>query len=126
MSERLSRFTPNATGLDRDAILFAAGRRAARGSWAWKAAAGLLALSQAVTLVVLWPTEPPAGPPVAGPPPTAEAPAVPVVPPPASPPADLWTAGSRPDVLREPPRSTTVEFVESESPLTAGSGHRFN
>ena len=53
VTDRLSRFTPHAPGLDRDAILFAAGRRSARGSWVWKAAAGLLALSQAVTLVGL-------------------------------------------------------------------------
>ena len=58
VTDSLARFTPSAPGLDRDAILFAAGRRAARGSWVWKALAVTLAVSQLVTLVALWPKEP--------------------------------------------------------------------
>src|SRR6184192_1017980 len=102
VTDSLPRFTPSAPGLDRDAILFAAGRRAARGSWVWKALAVTLAVSQLVTLVVLWPKEPTPTVPTA--PPPAVAPAVEPVVPPASPvPADVWTAGSRLDVLQSPP-----------------------
>jgi hypothetical protein len=53
--ERLSRFTPNAGALDRDALLFAAGRSSARPNRGWKAMATLLASTQALTLIVLWP-----------------------------------------------------------------------
>jgi|SRR5882724_7940231 len=53
--ESLSRFTPGAGGLDRDAILFAAGRASARPNRKWMALAGSLAASQLVTLALLWP-----------------------------------------------------------------------
>jgi hypothetical protein len=52
--ERLSRFTP-ASGLDRDALLFAAGRASARPSRPWMALGGTLAATQLVSLVLLWP-----------------------------------------------------------------------
>ena len=58
--ERLSRFTPDAGRLDRDALLFAAGRSSARPNRGWKTLATLLA-------------EHPG--PVAGPPPAASEPA---------------------------------------------------
>jgi hypothetical protein len=47
---QLSRFTPDGSGLDRDALLFAAGRAAARPSRRWQVLAGALAASQLVTL----------------------------------------------------------------------------
>jgi hypothetical protein len=119
VTDQLGRFTPSAPGLDRDAILFAAGRRAARGSWLWKAAAGVLAASQAVTLVVLWPKAPAVPVPVE--PPPAVAPAPEPEPPPASPPPDVWTAGSRPEVLLRSEPMTTVQFVPTGPPLTARS-----
>lgn len=53
--EQLSRFTPDSTGLDRDALLFAAGRASVRPARAWKIVTGLLAASQLLTLVLLWP-----------------------------------------------------------------------
>lgn len=119
VTDRLARFTPSAAGLDRDALLFAAGRRAARASWFWKAAAGLLAASHAVTLVVLWPK------PLASVVPEASSAAVTLTPepepPPASPPTDVWTAGSRPDVLQQSEPLTTAQFVPSNPPLTAWS-----
>jgi hypothetical protein len=60
LAERLSRFTPNATSLDRDTLLFAAGRASVRPSRRWQALAGVLAVSQLLTLVCLWPrTAPP-------------------------------------------------------------------
>jgi hypothetical protein len=52
--ERLSRFTP-ASGLDRDSMLFAAGRASARPGRPWMALAGVLAATQLVSLVLLWP-----------------------------------------------------------------------
>jgi hypothetical protein len=64
--ERLSRFTPHAAGLDRDALIFEAGRRSARADRRWVTLAGLLASTQVLSLVVLWPrpTQPAAGLPV--------------------------------------------------------------
>jgi hypothetical protein len=60
--ERLSRFTPDAGGLDRDALLFAAGRSSARPNRGWKTLATLLASTQALSLLLLWPhLTPPAG-----------------------------------------------------------------
>jgi hypothetical protein len=57
ITERLSRFTPDGSGLDRDALLFAAGQASVRASRRWPAVAGLLAASQVLTLtaVCLWP-----------------------------------------------------------------------
>jgi hypothetical protein len=60
IAELLSRFTPDGTALDRDALLFAAGRASARPNRAWIVLAACLALSQAVTLAAL--TFRPAGP----------------------------------------------------------------
>lgn len=61
--ERLNRFTPDAGGLDRDALLFAAGRESARPNRAWIALATALALTQPLSLLLLWPQPlPPAGP----------------------------------------------------------------
>ena len=58
LAERLSRFTPAATGLDRDALLFAAGRASVRPHRRWQLLAGMLAACQLVTLVSLWPRTP--------------------------------------------------------------------
>jgi hypothetical protein len=54
-AERLSRFTPDGSGLDRDALLFAAGRASVRPNRRWRIVAGALAASQLLTLVFLWP-----------------------------------------------------------------------
>lgn len=80
LTEKLSRFTPDTSGLDRDALLFAAGRASARPSRAWMALAGVLAAVQVLTLVVLWPRTPsPTGAPdlVQTAPPAATTPAAP-------------------------------------------------
>jgi hypothetical protein len=53
--ERLSRFTPDASRLDRDALLFAAGRSSARPNTGWITLASLLAGTQVLSLVLLWP-----------------------------------------------------------------------
>ncbi len=52
---KLSRFTPASAGLDRDALLLAAGRASARPSRLWKTVAGILGASQVLTLALLWP-----------------------------------------------------------------------
>jgi hypothetical protein len=125
LTDRLARFTPSGAGLDRDAVLFAAGRQSARVSRLWPAAAALLAVSQVVTLIVLWPHDPPA--PVVGAPSPPAVPPPPLILPPASPDPDVWTVRSRfPDVLQEPPTASPGEFVSSGPPLTAGSGRRFD
>ncbi len=56
--ERLSRFTP-ASGLDRDGLLFAAGRASARPGRPWMALTGVLAATQLLSLVLLWPHQAP-------------------------------------------------------------------
>jgi hypothetical protein len=124
MTDRLSRFTPNAPGLDRDAIVFAAGRRAARASWLWLVAAAVLAVSQAATLVALWPHERPATAVIPAPPPAAS-PGPDLRLAPASPDPGLWSVGSRPDVLEGPVSGSAGEFVSTGPPLTAGSALRF-
>jgi hypothetical protein len=52
--ERLSRFTPDATRLDCDMVLFAAGRASVHPNRGWRVAACLLAVCQALTLALLW------------------------------------------------------------------------
>jgi hypothetical protein len=60
--ERLSRFTPDAGGLDRDFLLYAAGRASVRPNRTWIALAAALAVTQPLFLILLWPrTTPPAG-----------------------------------------------------------------
>ncbi|HEX3146857.1 MAG TPA: hypothetical protein VHR66_02075 [Gemmataceae bacterium] len=126
MTDRLNRFTPNAGGLDRDALLFAAGQQAARGSWVWKAIAGVLAATQVVTLWVLWPREGSVGAPGAPGATPQAAPAMKPLEPIPSPPPDMWTAHSPPDVVLEPPKSSSVEFAPAGPPMTAWSAHRFD
>jgi hypothetical protein len=52
LADKLGRFTPDTTGLDRDALLFQAGRASVHPPRVWPALAGVLALSQAVTLLI--------------------------------------------------------------------------
>jgi hypothetical protein len=123
VTDRLARFTP-AAGLDRDALLFEAGRRSARGSWLWKGLAGLFAATQVITLLTLWPRPQPAGTFVV--PPPAVSPVTPPASPPSSPDPGLWSMGSRPDVLDRAVPAPAGEFVSAGPPLTAGSALRFN
>ena len=53
--ERLSRFTPDAGGLNRDALLFAAGQSSARANRGWMSLTALLACTQLLSLILLWP-----------------------------------------------------------------------
>jgi hypothetical protein len=53
VDEILSRFSPDTSGLDRDALVFAAGRASARPNRRYAALATCLAVSQAITLGAL-------------------------------------------------------------------------
>ncbi|HEV3006585.1 MAG TPA: hypothetical protein VGX78_19095 [Pirellulales bacterium] len=53
--ERLTRFTPDAGEINRDALLFAAGRASARPNRGWIGLAGALAGSHLLVLTLLWP-----------------------------------------------------------------------
>lgn len=70
--EKLSRFSPDASGLDRDALLFQAGRASAPPRRFWPAVAGILALSQAATLLYFLTRNPDPSAPVATSVPVAE------------------------------------------------------
>ena len=120
--ERLSRFTPDAGGLDRDALLFAAGRSSARPNRGWMTLASLLAGTQALSLVLLWPhPSPPAGRstvPVAGVPAPSAAPEPPASEASADP--GLWSArhGLLESETDDRPAGD-VTFIDSGPPLRA-------
>jgi hypothetical protein len=124
MTDRLSRFTPNVAGLDRDAILFAAGRQSVRSVGIWKVLAGLLLASQFVTLFVLWPRSAEVAVPRSTP--TVTPPVREVDPPSSSPPSNIWSVRSSPDSLQTGPTPAATEFVSSGPTLTVGSAHRFD
>jgi hypothetical protein len=62
LEQRLKRLTPDSTGLDRDGLLFAAGRASVRPSRRWPVLAAALAVSQVLTLSLLWPRAAPQAP----------------------------------------------------------------
>jgi len=115
--ERLSRFTPDAGGLDRDALLFAAGRACARPNRGWIAVAAALAAGWAVTVVLLWPH--PAAP-------NPRLPAPPSVPGPAAPePSEnpgLWSARRsllESDPEKPPAPPSAAPMIDTGPPLRA-------
>lgn len=119
--ERLSRFTPDTGSLDRDALLFAAGRASVRPNRGWMMVTALLTGTQVLSLVLLWPHAAPPGArspaqvATAPAPPPAVEPAVPE--PPAQP--GTWSARSR---LVEPEtgdQPATGTFIDSGPPLRA-------
>jgi hypothetical protein len=122
--ERLSRFTPDAGGLDRDALLFAAGRASARPNRIWIALAAALAVSQALTLTLWWlqPAPPVAHLPV--PAPSQSAPPMPPEPvtPDSSESPGHWSARRNVlglDLEDRPTPAPAGNFVESGPPLRA-------
>ena len=126
--DRLSRFTPDAAGLDRDALLFAAGRASVRSSRGWKAPAGALLMSQVLTVVFLWPSARPSVEkevPIAMPvrPPVAVEEIV-TLPPPVRPTPDAWVLSRRDYSMAENlPSSTPIDnLVPPEPPLHAFGG----
>jgi hypothetical protein len=119
--ERLIRFTPDAGRLERDALLFAAGRASARPNRGWMTLAALLASTQVLSLVLLWPPAAPPGP--GSPAPVAGAPALPATverarPQPSADPG-LWSA--RPQLLEAEPEKQpdTGTFIDNGPPLRA-------
>jgi hypothetical protein len=58
LAEKLGRFTPDTSGLDRDALLFQAGQASVHPRRLWPMLAGFLALSQAATLLFFLTREP--------------------------------------------------------------------
>ena len=60
--DRLGRFTPDGSGIDRDEWLFQAGRASVKVARSWKWAAGVLAATQAATLAVWLAAPPPPAP----------------------------------------------------------------
>ena len=99
LEESLSRFTPSPGGLDRDALLFAAGRASSPPDRKWPALAALLALSQMLTVALLLSPGPL--------PPSPTPPPAPIVPSEVAPPA--------PFIVRD----WRSAFDESTVPLTA-------
>ncbi len=118
--ERLSRFTPDAGRLDRDLLLFAAGRSSVRPNRGWMALASLLAGTQALSLALL--RQHP-GPPAAGSAvPVAAVPALPeaVAPEPSRSLSSrgLWAARHR--LLESEPEDLPpagVTFIDSAPPF---------
>jgi hypothetical protein len=119
--EPLSRFTPDAGRLDRAALLLSVGRACARPNRGWVALTTALAISQALTLVLLWPRPVPSVAIVPPPSSTLEAPA----PEPYDDPGDslrLWTAQQKllKSVLEgQPVPAETGTFIENGPPLRA-------
>jgi hypothetical protein len=118
--ERLNRFTPDPGQLNRDALLFAAGKSSARPNRPWQALAGLLAGTQALSLLLLLPQPvPPTGRLSL---PVANGPAPAAVPQPlaAGPTADpgVWSARHRLDEPEPEDRpADTLTLIDSEPPL---------
>jgi hypothetical protein len=117
--ERLSRFTPDSGSLDRDAMLFAAGRASARPNRGWIALASVLASSQALSLALLWPSSTPPTSGLHGPSITAQRTPVErgTAESLASP--GLWSAVSLDELESEERPTDTVTFVDSGPPLRA-------
>jgi hypothetical protein len=122
--ERLSRFTPDAGVLDRDALLVAAGRRSAQPNRGWIALAAALAVSQTLSLVLLWPSRAPSVsrvPESVAPRPTPAATPETPSPVPTGGPV-LWSARHPlpdPDTVDRPETTATVTVIDSGPPLRA-------
>jgi hypothetical protein len=120
--ERLIRFTPDAGELDRDALLFAAGRSSARPNRGWMALAALLGGTQVLSLALLWPPMGPRPGGLTGP--MAAAPSAPVTlePPTSGAPAGpgRWVARRSLLEAESPDRPAgDVTLIESGPPLRA-------
>jgi hypothetical protein len=113
--ERLSRFTPDAGSVDRDALLFATGRASARPNRRWIALAAALATTQVLSLVLLWPhaTPPSAGSPIQ----VAGAPSVSPEPSPLPNSGALLARRSLESEAEDRPETGT--FIDSGPPLRA-------
>jgi hypothetical protein len=116
LPERLGRFTPDGSGLDRDALVFDAGRASVRPNRGWRLVAGALAASQLLTLALLWPRGPEPLPPRPGPG-TVAVPRAPAEP---AHPSERWAL--REHLLSEgelPPPEPVESLVPDGPPLRA-------
>ena len=118
---KLTRFSPTSPGLDRDELLFRAGRASARSSWGWKVLAGVLAVTQVGTAVA-WLLQPHPTPAVIAPPTVA-----PVAPEPEPEPSEPAPRNSYLILSRidpdQPYRAAWIDSTTSPKPtrpLTAG------
>ena len=117
VEESLSRFTPSPGGIDRDAILFAAGRSSARPDRKWPTLAALLALSQILTVGLLLSPGP-------LPPPTTPLP-VPIVPSEVAPPAPTIVRDWRSALDESPvPPPGSDDLIPDEPPLRVCAANR--
>ncbi len=115
LTDRLSRFTPDATALDRDGLLFAAGRASARPNRIWRVLAAILAASQVLSLVLLWPRSIPLA---VAPVPAPPADVVPIGPSPSEPGSPL-VGRNLLDLEKEPPSYSNDNLVPDQPPLGA-------
>lgn len=120
--ERLSQFTPNAGALDRDALLFAAGRASARPNRGLIMLATLLTTTQVLSLVLVLPRP---GPPAdsvmvaAAPRFPASSTRLPESAPP-SPNTTTWSTRHRlPDSKTDSPAADSVSLIDGTPPLRA-------
>lgn len=124
--DKLARFTPNPAALDRDALLFNAGRTSVKSSRVWPILTVVLGMSQVMTLIFFWQESAPIMQPVSpGTTPAYMLPASEVSPVlPASPiDPSLWTLQHRwLDQTEIPPVPPAAEnTVDSPPPLTVFS-----
>jgi hypothetical protein len=112
LTRLLRRFTPEGAGLDRDALMYEAGRASVPSPARWKALAALLALGQALTLLlVAQPAQRPA--------PPAEVRPEPAISPASAPPAGAWTMWQQ-QLQGEgalAPMTVDADLVPDEPPL---------
>jgi hypothetical protein len=119
LADRLSRLTPDAANLDRDGLLFAAGRASARPNRIWKVLAAILALSQMTQLAVLWPHSKPPVIPISEPSISIEPESPPTKP---SPTGGSLVLRNLPDSLDDPPpRAVDEALVADPPPLHASA-----
>lgn len=89
LTRLLGRFTPDAAGLDRDALMYQAGRSSVPSPARWKALAAMLALGQALTILLFLAR------PASSPEPPVRSRSEPEVAPRSVPPAPGWTMRRR-------------------------------
>lgn len=116
--DTLARFTP-AAGLNRDELLFRAGRASAPSARWWKRATAAIAVTQAVTLALL--LRPPEPQPVAAPPAAAPAPPDAEPAPPLPPSSYLVLSHAWESDNALPPPAAPASGDRPAKPLTAGS-----
>jgi hypothetical protein len=124
LDEILSRFTPDGSAIDRDSLLFVVGRASARPNRTWMALAGALAVTQVLTLGLLWARSPvPPSAPAPEVAPAAVAPGAPSPLPETPPPGPLALKSLSP-LLDEnlPTESGTDNLVPDDTPLRAFVG----